>query len=120
MTVSTRILVTGSRTWTDVAVIRRALARHYLAGAVLVSGASPRGADAIAERIWHELGGQVERHPAEWDHWGRSAGFRRNAEMVRLGADACVAFIRDRSRGATHTADLAEAAAIPVERYTAD
>ena len=116
---STRILVTGSRTWTDEATIRQALARHYRPGAVLVSGACPRGADAIAERIWHELGGQVERHPAEWDRWGRAAGFRRNAEMVRLGASVCMAFIRDRSRGATHTGALAEAAGLPVERYTA-
>ncbi|MDQ2811521.1 MAG: DUF2493 domain-containing protein [Actinomycetota bacterium] len=115
---SRRILVTGSRTWAGTTVIRAALARYYHPAAILVSGACPRGADAIAEHIWRSWGGQVERHPADWDRYGKSAGFRRNAEMVTAGAAVCLAFIRDESHGATHTADLAEAARIPVERYT--
>jgi hypothetical protein len=110
-----RVLVTGSRTWQDAGVITGVLAAHYRDGAVLVSGACPRGADALAEEYWELLGGEVERHPADWARFGKRAGFRRNAEMVNAGADVCVAFIAADSQGASHCAGLARAAGIPVE-----
>lgn len=119
MTDTCRVLVTGSRTWTDAGVIAGVLAGHYRDGAVLVSGACPRGADALAEEYWGLLGGRIERHPAEWDRFGKRAGFRRNAEMVNAGASLCVAFIRDGSPGASHCAGLARAAGIPVELHSA-
>lgn len=122
-----RILVTGSRSWTDANCIERALWNEYLqmrehGPVLLVSGACPTGADAIAEHVWARNYLPIERHPAEWHPGGvydPSAGFKRNAEMVELGADVCLAFIKDGSRGATHTANLAEVAGIPIIRFLA-
>ncbi|MCA1707672.1 MAG: SLOG family protein, partial [Actinobacteria bacterium] len=51
----TRILVTGSRTWTDNTAIRRALEPWRSSGAVLVHGGAA-GADRIAAAIWRGWG----------------------------------------------------------------
>jgi YspA, cpYpsA-related SLOG family len=131
-----RVLITGSRTWDDVPVVEEALRPHFRPGAVLVSGACPKGADAICERVWEGWGGLVERHPADWEGPCRdtckpghrkpdrqggtycpAAGNYRDAEMVAEGAEAAEAFIHAGSHGASTTAELAERAGIPVNRH---
>lgn len=114
-----RILVTGSRKWTDRERIKDALLcaekeNTWKFPVVLVHGAA-RGADTLARDVALELGWKTEEHPADWSR-GKRAGLARNAEMVSLGADRCLAFILNGSSGARHTADLAEKAGIPTTR----
>lgn len=114
-----RVLITGSRSWRDVSTIHEALrrVRDRYGRFTLVSGHSPKGADAIAERIAVQLGLPIELHPADWKAHGRSAGFVRNTAMVQLGAEICLAFIHNNSRGASHTAALAMDAGIPTKVF---
>lgn len=123
---SHRILITGSRDWDDEQAIVGALWGYTdsfpelaVSDFTLVSGACPTGADRMAEVAAERAGMRVERHPAEWDLLGKRAGFVRNAQMVAAGADVCLAFIKNQSKGATHTADLAERSEIEVVRYVA-
>lgn len=88
---SRRILITGSRDWSDRQAIKTALREHARPGDTLVHGACPTGADAIADELWTKWG-PIERHPADWS-MGRAAGPLRNQHMVNLGADVCLAFI---------------------------
>lgn len=123
-----RILVTGSRDWEDGDAIWDALSDQYECWEhadcdhtyTVVSGACPTGADKLAEDAAFLRGWTVECHPAEWDRYGKRAGFLRNQEMVDLGADVCLAFIKNGSKGASMTARLAERAGIPVKRYVVD
>lgn len=142
MSATYRVLVTGSRDWADRRPIEDTLtAAGALAIAsgqrlTIVHGACPTGADAIADEWahWHRDRGRpfdIEPHRADEHGPWPACGPIRNRHMVSLGADACFAFIgpctspRCRrtdphgSHGATGCADLAEAAGIPVRRWTA-
>lgn len=124
MTAPFRVLVTGSRDWDDHDLVRDNLATAVFGHlpAVIVHGACPSGADAIASwwvRTHRVIGVSEERHLADWRTYGRTAGPLRNQHMVSLGADLCLAFIKNGSRGASGCAALAEAAGIPVQRWTA-
>lgn len=113
-----RILITGSRDWTDAATIEAALLEFDKSWDVtLMSGACPTGADALCEEFAHAAGWKVEVYPADWDAYGKKAGFIRNAEMVNMGADVCIAFIKNESKGATMTRDLAMKAGIRTITY---
>lgn len=126
-----RVLITGSRTWDDVPTLRGAL-NDVLTGlpnlatpVVVVHGDCPHGADRQAS-VWVRDAQRgplfvvtEEKHPANWQLNGKRAGFIRNQLMVNLGADLCLAFIKDSSRGASHTARLAEQAGIETRRFTA-
>lgn len=130
-----RVVMTGSRSWTDTDVIREALvdALDYFElertpeKFTLINGTAA-GADKMSARIAKELGMTVEDHPAQWNvhsetcpveppkngwcYQGRSkcriAGFRRNQEMLESGCDLVLAFIHNNSNGASHTVKLAE------------
>jgi hypothetical protein len=132
-----RLLITGSRDWEDEESVRFEIAGMTMLhpGLVIVHGACPSGADLFAAKAAADIGIRQEPHPAHWRVNGkldRSAGFRRNAEMVALGADVCLAFIAScasatcqsrawphGSHGASNCADLAEKAGITVRRFTA-
>jgi hypothetical protein len=136
MTAPYRILVTGSRDWNGLEIVHAHLASavYQNVPAVIVHGACPTGADAIASwwvRMHRVIGLTEEPHPAQnhpTQDFGRwpGAGPRRNRHMVSLGADLCLAFIGPCTRpncrqpkphdshGAAGCADAARAAGIPV------
>lgn len=123
-----RLLITGSRTWVDRQIIKKALRDWWDATgrdpeAVLVSGTCPKGADRICEEVWEHNGLTVERHPAQWKKpdgtVDKRAGFTRNADMVDTSPDQLIAFIMDGSNGATHTLNYARKRGIPTTVHEA-
>lgn len=122
-----RILITGSRDWTNTNTIHRAVSEWVRDNVpqnevtILVHGDASRGADRMARDLARAMWWlQEEAHPADWDGQGRAAGFIRNQLMVNLGADILLAFIRNNSKGATHTLNLAINSGIPVLVFRED
>jgi hypothetical protein len=131
-----RLLVTGSRDWDKPDVVWGALdiiARETAAigdeltvvhGACFPRRRGPDGrfplesADYLAD-LWcrreHPCPVTPERHPANWKVHKRGAGQIRNREMVNLGADLALAFLRDDSPGTTKCIEFAERAGITVQ-----
>lgn len=68
------------------------IAKHGANDLVIVHGHCPSGVDKAFDEACHEAILAVERHPADWDSFGKGAGPRRNQEMVDLGAALCLAF----------------------------
>lgn len=79
---------------------------------VIVSGKA-RGADTLGEDYAKLRGYAIDAHPADWDTYGKSAGYKRNVEMAD-NADALVAFWDGASRGTKHMIDIATNKGLPV------
>lgn len=114
-----RVLITGSRTWPNEKVITDVLDSLWEEEPFILVHGGARGADQMGELHQAAQYRPTESHPAEWEKHGRRAGYVRNAEMVVLGADLCIAFIHNESKGATMCADLAEKAGIETRRFLA-
>ena len=72
----------------------------------IVSGTA-YGADQLGEKYAREHGYKLTYFPANWDKYGKSAGYRRNVEMAQY-ADAAIIFWDGRSKGTGHMIDIAK------------
>ena len=78
----------------------------------IVSGTA-RGADKLGELYAKKSKLSLALFPADWEFHGKSAGYKRNAQMADY-ADALVAFWDGKSRGTMHMINLAKSAGIHV------
>lgn len=107
---SLTIAVVGSREYPNMDLVQhfiRMLPPHV----DIISGAA-RGVDSVAAATAREAGLDVTEFPADWDRWGKSAGFIRNNDLV-ASADFVVAFWDGKSRGTDHTINLAKKEQVP-------
>ena len=107
----TRVVVCGSRHWTDYNYILDALKLYR--PKVVVEGGAP-GADLLARKAALELGMEVEQFDADWKHKGPSAGPERNTEMLTTGhPDLVLVFSDEMGPGTSDTVNKALFAGIP-------
>jgi hypothetical protein len=80
---------------------------------VVIEGGA-RGADRIAREEAEALGLHVATVRALWDHYGKSAGYRRNEAMALLQPEFAFAYPLGDSPGTRHMIRIAEAECIQV------
>lgn len=104
-----RVIIAGSRNFNDYEFLKLTM-DHLLTNITneicIVCGMA-KGADLLGERYANERGYKVCRFPADWNSFGKSAGFVRNEEMAQ-NADALVVFWDGKSRGTQHMIRTAE------------
>ncbi len=116
---SYKILITGSRDWSDINAIYWAVKFYrdsVIPPVTIMHGACPTGADQIADRVASQLGLDVERYPADWSQ-GKQAGPERNQLMVDLKPDIVLGFPLGESRGTRDCMRRATAAGITVRNH---
>lgn len=82
---------------------------------VIVSGHA-KGVDQTAERAAKKRGLEVVSIPANWDKYGKPAGYRRNIQMLDI-VDKVVVFWDGKSPGTRHMIDKARKRKIDVLRF---
>ena len=108
--------IIGSRrrdTKADYQLLRKMFFEIYEDGDKIVSGHCPKGADAMAEIIADELNlteanGKLILHRADWNKYGKGAGFVRNTYIAE-DADVLICVVaEDRTGGTEDTIRKAE------------
>lgn len=121
-----KILVTGSRDFTNVEMLRAALIAEVPEGVdqVIVIQGGARGADRIALDL--SVASPVATTvtvPADWVNLPRwLAGPRRNAHMLELGPDIVLAFFLNgaKNSGTSNCVMQAKNLDIPVKEFWSD
>lgn len=71
-----------------------------------------RGVDMCAHAWAYVRRMPITKYPADWDLWGKSAGYKRNVQMAE-NADALIA-ITNGSKGTGHMIDIARSKGLQV------
>lgn len=103
-----KVIIAGSRDFNDYELLKERC-DYYLqnkGGEVIVVSGAARGADLLGERYAKEHKYLIESHPAAWDKYGKSAGYKRNVDMAE-SADGCICFWDGKSKGTKHMIDIA-------------
>jgi len=110
--VGMKILVCGGRDFNNQAIFNQAM-EHYIPKTTLVIHGAAKGADTLADNWAKENGLPIEAYPANWDKYGKRAGYIRNVQMLNEGKpDMVIAF--PGGKGTEMMINLAHAAKVPV------
>ena len=104
-----KVIIAGSRGFSNYKLLReqcnKFLREKRKTSNIIVVSGHARGADFYGEKYAQDEGFDLEIYPAQWDKFGKRAGYRRNEQMAEV-ADALIAFWDGSSRGTKHMIDI--------------
>jgi hypothetical protein len=115
-----RVIVAGGRNFHNYQLLKYKLRKIFdgrkPSEIEIVSGGA-EGADKLGEQFAKEHGCPVRRFDADWEKYGKSAGYIRNEEMAEY-ATHCVCFWDKRSKGTGHMIEIARRHGLPTRIIT--
>lgn len=109
---SMRTIIAGSRSIYDYQFLLDAIDECGWTPTTVISGAA-KGADNLGEDWAYDHKVPCELFPADWNKFGKSAGYRRNVQMAE-NADALIALWDGQSRGTKHMIDIAKSKGLKI------
>lgn len=117
-----KVIIAGSRTYNDYSTLSNVV-DHIFSLYLYKKGYKPsdidivcgmaKGADSLGEQYARINGFSIQYFPANWDKFGKKAGYIRNKEMAaytsyRKGYGALIAFWDGKSKGTNHMINIAK------------
>jgi hypothetical protein len=103
-----KVIICGTRTFSDYNLLKTKC-DHYLSNkseVTVISGCA-KGADTLGEQYAIEKGFNILKYPADWEQFGKSAGYKRNQQMAEM-TDGVIAFWDGQSKGTQHMINIAK------------
>lgn len=110
-----RVIIAGSRSIDNYDLVKHCIAQSNFTITTVVSGTA-RGVDKLGERYAKENNIPIKQFYPNWDAYGKSAGYKRNALMAE-NADALIILIEGNSKGSTHMYNIAKEKGLKIYRY---
>ena len=113
-----KVIIAGSRDIIDFVHVMDAIMFAKFDITEVVSGGAV-GVDQNGEQWATDCDIPVKKFPADWNQFGKSAGYKRNVQMAEY-ADALLAVWDGFSRGTNHMIDIMNKKGKPVFIYQPD
>lgn len=104
-----RIIVAGTRQWANKRLFHETIVDYldrFSEPVLFISGAAKTGADRYIIDWSKKYQYPCLEMPADWDSYGKGAGYKRNAEMLEVGTHL-VCFWDAKSPGTAHMRQIA-------------
>lgn len=96
-----KYIIAGGRDFNNRLAMFPILSKHISNMCDTIISGDARGADKLGAEWATHFQIPIQHFPAQWDKYGKNAGFIRNAEMGEE-ADALIAFWDGKSKGTAH------------------